>query len=149
MAGNFQVGKDEKEALGLITKMTRSLDAVERKTLVYLNDISLTSSQFSVLEALYHLGPMCQKKVAGKVLKSSGNITTVIDNLEKRGLVQRIRSREDRRYIQLHITDEGRELIEAFFPAHMQRLVQCFSVLTPEERQELGRITKKLGLGQQ
>ena len=148
MAVNFQVGKEEQEALGLITKMTRSLDAVERKTLVYLSDIGLTASQFGVLEALYHLGPMCQKEVAGKVLKSTGNITTVIDNLEKRQLVQRHRSTEDRRYIQLHITDEGRQLIESFFPAHMQRLVQCFSVLTAEERHELARITKKLGLGQ-
>lgn len=148
MPVNFNVSEEEREALGLVTKLTRSLDAVERKTLCYLNDVNLTESQFSVLEALYHLGPMCQKAVAGKVLKSTGNITTVIDNLEKRGLVQRVRSTEDRRYIQLHITDNGKRVIEGFFPGHMQRLVQCFSVLTAEERVELARITKKLGLGQ-
>ena len=148
MAGNVKISEAEREALGLIVKMTRSLDAVERKTLCYLSDVNLTASQFSVLEALYHLGPMCQKAVAGKVLKSSGNITTVIDNLEKRGLVERIRSTEDRRYIQLHITKEGRQLIDGFFPKHMHRLVDCFSVLTADERRELARITKKLGLGQ-
>jgi len=148
MPVNFKVNEAEREALGLITKLTRSLDAVERKTLCHLSEVNLTVSQFSVLEALYHLGPMCQKEVAGKVLKSTGNITTVIDNLEKRGLVQRVRSTEDRRYIQLHITGEGRAVIEGFFPAHMQRLVRCFSVLTAGERQELGRITKKLGLAQ-
>lgn len=149
MAVNFKISEEEREALGLITKMNRSLDAVERKTLCHLSDVNLTASQFSVLEALYHLGPMCQKAVAGKVLKSSGNITTVIDNLEKCHLVERRRSTEDRRYIQLHITDQGRALIEGFFPAHMQRLVKCFSVLTEQERRELGRITKKLGLGQE
>ncbi len=148
MAANFQVNAEEKEALGLITKMNRALDAVERKTLCYLGDVGLTPSQFSVLEAVYHLGPMCQKTVAGKVLKSTGNMTTVIDNLEKRNLVERRRSTEDRRYVQLYITDEGTELIERFFPAHMQRLVHCFSVLTADERQDLGRIVKKLGLGQ-
>ena len=148
MAAKFKVSSEEQEALGLIVKMTRSLDAVERRTLCHLNEVSLTTSQFSVLETLYHLGPMCQKEVAGKVLKSTGNITTVIDNLEKRRLVERRRSTEDRRYIQLHITGEGRKLIERFFTAHMQRLVECFSVLTAAERRELGRITKKLGLGQ-
>jgi len=148
MAVNFRISEAEREAMGLITKMTRSLDAVERKTLCFLSDVNLTTSQFSVLEALYHLGPMCQKAVAGKVLKSSGNITTVIDNLEKRGLVERIRSSEDRRYIQLHITEEGQALIDGFFPNHMQRLVDCFSVLTAEERRELARITRKLGLSQ-
>lgn len=148
MAAKFKVSSEEQEALGLVVKMTRSLDAVERRTLCHLNEVSLTTSQFSVLETLYHLGPMCQKEVAGKVLKSTGNITTVIDNLEKRRLVERRRSTEDRRYIQLHITGEGRKLIERFFPDHMQRLVECFSVLTAAERRELGRITKKLGLGQ-
>lgn len=75
-------------------------------------------------------------------------MTTVIDNLEKRLLVERRRSTEDRRYIQVHITRAGQALIEGFFPDHMQRLVKCFSVLTAEERKELARITKKLGLGQ-
>ena len=148
MNPNFPVNENEREALGLVTKLTRSLDAVERRTLNHLPEIGLTVSQFGVLEALYHLGPMCQRDVAGKVLKSSGNITTVIDNLEKRRLVERIRSAEDRRYIQVHITAEGAGLIEQFFPDHMQRLVQCFSVLTAEERQELSRLTKKLGLSQ-
>ncbi len=149
MTAEFKINEQEREALGLIVKLTRALDAVERRTLCHLGEINLTSSQFGVLEALYHLGPMCQKEAAGKVLKSSGNITTVIDNLEKRKLVERRRSTEDRRYIRLHITEEGRSLIEGFFPAHMQRLVQCFSVLDAQERSELGRLTKKLGLGQQ
>jgi MarR family 2-MHQ and catechol resistance regulon transcriptional repressor len=86
--------------------------------------------------------------VAKKVLKSTGNITTVIDNLEKRGLVKRVRSTEDRRYIQVHITAEGSALIEAFFPGHMKRVEKSFSVLTASERKELGRLCKKLGLGQ-
>ena len=148
MNQNFSVSKTEQEALALIIKLTRCLDAVERKTLCHLGDVDLTVSQFGVLEALYHLGSMCQRDVARKVLKSTGNITTVIDNLEKRGLVERQRSTEDRRYIQLHITEKGRELIQAFFPGHMERLVHCFSVLTADERAELARITKKLGLGQ-
>ena len=89
MNQNFSVSKTEQEALALIIKLTRCLDAVERKTLCHLGDVDLTVSQFGVLEALYHLGSMCQRDVARKVLKSTGNITTVIDNLEKRGLVER------------------------------------------------------------
>ena len=148
MSAKFKVSKKEQEALSLIIKMTRSLDAVERKTLSHLSEVNLSVSQFGVMEALYHLGPMCQRDLARKVLKSTGNITTVIDNLEKRGVVERRRSTEDRRYIQVHLTKEGSKSIEAFFPGHMKRLVDCFSVLTAEERKELARLTKKLGLGQ-
>ncbi len=148
MSIGFKISEKEKEALGLIIKMHRSLHAVESKTLNRLVDIKLTVSQFSVLEVLYPLGPMCQSLLANKVLKSSGNLTTVIDNLEKRELVERRRSTEDRRYIDVHITEKGSALIEEFFPGHMERLVDVFSVLTAAERKELARLTKKLGLGQ-
>ncbi len=148
MSIGFKVSAEEKEAMGLIVKMHRSLHAVESHTLSHLSDINLSVSQFSVLEALYHIGPMCQSRLAKKVLKSSGNLTTVIDNLEKRELAERRRSTEDRRYIDVHITGAGAQLIEEFFPGHMERLVKAFSVLMDEERMELGRLTKKLGLGQ-
>jgi MarR family 2-MHQ and catechol resistance regulon transcriptional repressor len=113
-----------------------------------LNQVNLTVSQFGVLEALYHIGPMCQRDIAKKTLKSTGNMTTVIDNLEKRGLVERRRSTEDRRYIAVHITEIGQQLIEDIFPEHNRRVEKCFAVLEPEERVELGRLCKKLGLGQ-
>jgi MarR family 2-MHQ and catechol resistance regulon transcriptional repressor len=144
----FEITDDEREALGVMIKMTRSLNAVERGTLGHLGEAELTVSQFGVLDALYHLGPMCQRDVAKKILKSTGNITTVIDNLEKRGLVERKRSEEDRRYIQVHLTVGGSGLYEQVFPGHMQRLEKSFSVLSPAERSELGRLCRKLGLGQ-
>ncbi len=48
--------------------------------------IGLTESQFGVLDSLFHLGPMKQKEIGKKILKSGGNITMVINNLEKRGI---------------------------------------------------------------
>ncbi len=145
----FNVTEKEKEALGLITKMVRAMNALDRVNLGHLADVKLTVSQFGVLDVLYHLGPMCQCDVAKKILKSTGNITTVIDNLEKRGLVVRKRSTEDRRYILVHLMPDGRALFEGFFPGHMQRVEKSFSVLTAAERKEFGRLCKKLGLGQE
>src|SRR5512135_2252583 len=57
----------------------------------------ITSSQFSALEALYHLGPLRQNQIGAKMLRSAGNMTLVIDNLEKAGLVNRMRATDDRR----------------------------------------------------
>ena len=54
----------------------------------------LTGSQFAAVEALYHLGPMSQGEISGKVLKSGSNMTTVIDHLERDGLVRREHRRE-------------------------------------------------------
>jgi MarR family 2-MHQ and catechol resistance regulon transcriptional repressor len=144
----YKTTKEEREALALITKLLRATNAVRTSATVMLNQVNLTVSQFGVLESLYHIGPMCQRDIAKKTLKSTGNMTTVVDNLEKRGLVERHRSTEDRRYIAVHITEAGRRLIEDIFPEHNRRVEKCFAVLEPEERIELGRLCKKLGLGQ-
>ncbi len=144
----YKATKEEREALALITKLLRATNTVTASATVMLSKVNLTVSQFGVLEVLYHLGALCQRDIAEKTLKSTANITTVIDNLEKRELVIRRRSTEDRRYIEVMIMESGRELIDKIFPEHNQRVLKCFSVLDPEERIEFGRLCKKLGLGQ-
>ena len=105
----------------------------------------LTPTQFAVLEALFHLGPLCQRDLGHKLLKSSGNVTLVLDNLEREGLVQRQRSTSDRRYVAVHLTDAGRERITRVFPAHAAAVTALFSALSEDEQRELGRLCKKLG----
>jgi len=107
----------------------------------------LTWSQFAVLEALYHLGPLTQGEVSAKVLKSGSNITTVIDNLERDGLVCRQRDREDRRVIHVHLTEAGTGKIEAVLPGHVAALVEEFGVLSAKEQETLAELCKKLGRG--
>jgi MarR family 2-MHQ and catechol resistance regulon transcriptional repressor len=99
-----------------------------------------------VLEALYHLGPLSQGELAKKILKSSGNITMVIDNLEKRGLVKRERSPEDRRVYVVRLTVEGRRLIGSIFPRHAAKIVEEMKALTRTEQEELSRLCRKVGL---
>ena len=105
----------------------------------------LTISQFGVLEALYHLGSMCQNELAGKILKSSGNMTMVIDNLEKRNLVVRQRNPDDRRMVTVSLTKVGVELIEQILPGHVAAITEEMNFLSPEEQVELGELCRKLG----
>jgi MarR family 2-MHQ and catechol resistance regulon transcriptional repressor len=107
----------------------------------------LTESQFGTLETLYHLGPMSQTEICGKLLKSSGNTTLVVDNLERHGLVQRKRDEHDRRVVMVQLTEAGRELIAGLFPAHAAAVAEELSVLTPAEQQQLGDLCRKLGKG--
>ena len=140
--------KVEVDALNTYVKLMRAAETVTVVTHRHLAQEKLTTSQFGVLETLYHLGSMCQRDVAEKILKSTANITTVVDNLEKRDLVERQRSSEDRRYIALHLTDDGREIIERIFPDHVQGLVKRFAALTTDEQQQLTHLCKKLGTAQ-
>jgi MarR family 2-MHQ and catechol resistance regulon transcriptional repressor len=127
-----------------LTRATNTLMARLAKRNTY-ND--LTESQFGTLEALYHLGPMSQTEICGKLLKSSGNTTLVVDNLEKHGLVHRQRDENDRRVVMVQLTESGRALITQIFPAHAAAVTEEMSVLTPEEQQQLGELCRKLGRG--
>jgi MarR family 2-MHQ and catechol resistance regulon transcriptional repressor len=137
----------ERRTLDTFIKLTRCTNSLLSR-LAERNTVGdLTYSQFAVLEALYHLGSMTQGDIGGKVLKSGSNMTTVIDNLERLGLVRRERDARDRRVIQVHLTEAGSGKIEAVLPGHVAALVEEFQVLSAKEQETLGELCKKLGKG--
>lgn len=142
---HFHGTDEEVRALDAYIKLVRAGESVTARLAPLLDEANLTVSQFGVLESLYHLGPMCQRDLGRKLLKSGGNITLVVDNLEKRGLVYRARGKEDRRYVAVHLTEVGRRLIAEIFPRHAANIVREMSVLSPAEQEELGRLCRKLG----
>jgi MarR family 2-MHQ and catechol resistance regulon transcriptional repressor len=146
MGTRYEGTKKEKQALDSFIKLVRAAQSVSSRVEADLNTIDLTVSQFGALEALFHLGPLNQKTLAAKILKSTGNITMVMDNLEKRGLAKRIRDEEDRRHYSVQITDRGAALIRSFFPGHVARIVAEMGRLSRAEQEELGRLCKKIGL---
>lgn len=146
MGTKYRGTEREVRALNAFIKLIRAAESVSGRVEGPLADLGLSVSQFGVLEALMHLGPMYQKDLSSKILKSRGNITMVINNLEKRGLVKRVRDAKDRRHYLVKITTKGLRLIAPFFPKHVARITEEMSTLTPDEQEELGRLCRKLGL---
>ncbi len=107
----------------------------------------MSQSQFEVLEALLHCGPLCQREVSHKILKSTGNITMVVDHLERDGLVQRTTDASDRRMTIVALTPEGQRKIEEYFPVHAGAIAASMASLSESEQKNLGELCKKLGLG--
>ncbi len=132
-------------ALNTFVRLVRCTNAVTEKMHKHLSEHKLTISQFGVLEALYSLGPLCQKDLGIKILKTGGNITMVVDNLEKRTLVERVRDETDRRKFSIRLTPAGYAIINRIFPVHANIAEQVFSGLSSEEQEELGRLLERLG----
>ena len=84
-------------------------------------------------------------KIGKKILKTSGNITMVIDNLEKRKLVVRGKDPADRRRILVNLTERGLDLIQALFPKHAAVAAETFAALESDELATLGELLKKIG----
>jgi MarR family 2-MHQ and catechol resistance regulon transcriptional repressor len=145
MATHYDGPEETRRALDVHTKLVRAQESLKTVLRTALREDGLTGGQLGVLEALLHIGPMIQSELADKLLTSPSNLTTVIDNLERDGLVRRRRSTEDRRQVEVSLTDEGRELIEEVFPRHAERITRLYGALEPEEQEELGRLCRKLG----
>jgi MarR family 2-MHQ and catechol resistance regulon transcriptional repressor len=147
MPTHFTGSRAERRVLDTFIKLTRCTDSLFTRLAERNTFGDLTPSQFAVLEMLYHLGPLTLGDLSAKALKSGSNMTTVVDNLERVGLVRRQRDAKDRRVIYVHLTDAGSSKIEAVLPGHVAALVEELKVLSPGEQEMLSKLCKKLGRG--
>lgn len=145
MPTSFSGSPREARALDAYVKLMRASETVTARLGRALQGSGVTPGQLGVLEALLHLGPMHACELGEKLLRSNANMTTVLDNLEKAGHVTRERSREDRRFVRVSLTPEGRRRIETVFPAHAAEITEALAGLTDAEQEELARLCKKLG----
>ncbi len=146
MSTKYEGTPEEVAALDLYIKLSRAAESATHHINRHLQAENLTMSQFGALEALYFLGPLRPGQLAHKILKSGGNMTLVINNLVKRGLVTRQRREEDRRCIDIEITPAGQTLIANIFPRHVAGIVDTMSVLSENEQEQLSALCRKLGL---
>src|SRR5207245_3952331 len=91
----------------VLWKAARAAQAYAEKS---ISELEMCGSDFAVLEALLHKGPLPVNEIGKKVLLTSGSITVAVDRLETKGLVERNASGNDRRAGIVHLREEGREV---------------------------------------
>lgn len=126
----------------VLWKAMRSLEAHAQRN---ISGFGMGQSDFGVLEALLHRGPLSVKQIGAKVLLTSGSMTAAVDRLEARGLVRRQDDAEDRRSKIIHLTDAGRELIERVFAEHRDAMEEAVAGFPAEERAVLIESLRRLG----
>lgn len=141
--------KQKVETLGVklwlsLWKASRSVEAHAHKS---IQGLDMSPTDFGVMEVLLHKGPLPVNTIGKKVLLTSGSITTAVDRLEERGLVERRDDPDDRRVRIVALTREGTKRIEAAFRQHQAHLELATSPLTMEEQEILLSLLKKLGHG--
>ena len=135
----------QERALRLWIALARCYATYARAVSCKVQEYGLTTPQFGILEALYHLGPLSLGDLAGKLLVTGGNVTYVMDRLEEQGLVHRERSPVDPRIIQAKLTEKGYTLIADVFPGHGDFIEELSAPLSAEEQELLRGLLKKLG----
>jgi MarR family transcriptional regulator, 2-MHQ and catechol-resistance regulon repressor len=140
-------GKKADQALGLWVKLARAANTMSTLTVRDIAGYGLTEAQFGVVEALGHLGPMKIGELCSKNLSSGGNMTVVVDNLVREGLVERIQSPDDRRAYIVKLTEKGESLFRNIFARHAKYVTDLVhGALSEDEILKLSALLKKLGL---
>jgi len=142
-------GKTEAQASGtklwlILWKATHSLSAHAQKSIAQLD---MCTTDFAVLEVLLHKGSLPVNTIGKKVLITSGSITTAVDRLEHKGLVERFDHIQDRRVRLVRLTASGNKLIKTAFAQHEKHLNRAVSALTQKEQNVLVDLLRKLGHG--
>jgi MarR family transcriptional regulator, 2-MHQ and catechol-resistance regulon repressor len=112
----------------------------------HIRSLGIGFSDFLALEVLLHKGPTPVNEIGRKVQLTSGSITTAIDRLERKGMVERRNDPDDRRARVVHLTPEGRKLISCAFADHERAMDRAASGLTAAEKAQTVALLKKLGL---
>jgi MarR family 2-MHQ and catechol resistance regulon transcriptional repressor len=126
----------------VLARCHRAVSALVERSIA---ELGIGVSDFMVLEALLHKGPLMISEIQAKVLLASGSMTAAVDRLEKKSLLVRKTTSSDRRARFLELTPEGRVLVEQAFNEHSKDLERLMSVLDTDEKEQLYGISKKLG----
>lgn len=142
-------GKKIDLALTTWVKLARAFSLLYKKSVEDIRRYGLTQPQFAVIEVLGHLGPLKVGEICSKMLVTGGNMTLVLDNIEKLGYIERVHSKQDRRAILVQLTDKGQNIFDSVFHQHAEQITKLISVLSADEQKNLGDLLKKLGLSLQ
>jgi MarR family transcriptional regulator, 2-MHQ and catechol-resistance regulon repressor len=136
----------QERALKLLVVLERATHSVTRRIVDHADLHGITFTEFEILEALYHKGPLLLGDLQKKILLSSGGVTYTVDRLAEKGLVERRECSTDRRARYAALTSKGATLIEEIFPEHAERIEETMSVLSAREQEEAIATLRKLGL---
>ena len=131
--------------LKAIAVLLRASKSVEKVLKTDIDSYGLNTSEFGVLEFLFHKGPQPMNNLCSKLLMANSSMTYVVDNLIKRNYVIKYIDEADKRSNYVMLTKEGEEFINSIFPAHEKSIEEIFSVLSDSELMGLVESLKKIG----
>ena len=133
---------DTLKAVSITLRAAQSLESVLKKD---IEAYGINTTEFGVLEYLYHKGPQPMQNIGNKLLMANSSITYVIDRLSDKTYISRLTDDKDKRKTNIHLTEAGSNFFESIFPNHKKKVNDIFSVLSNEELDQLMTLLKKVG----
>lgn len=131
--------------LKTLTILFRTHQNILEKVKESIKDFDINVNEFHALEALYHKGKLTTQALCDTVLVPGSSMTYVVDQLEKKGLVVRLKDEKDRRINYVMLSPKGLNDTEIIYNKHYEEMRKRFDKLTSEEEVTLQNLLKKIG----
>ncbi|MFJ5963676.1 MULTISPECIES: MarR family transcriptional regulator [unclassified Bacillus (in: firmicutes)] len=141
--------EEVERSMTLYKVFARAFKSVSEHSIRDSKEHGFNPTEFAVLELLYTRGAQKLQQIGSRLLLVSGNVTYVIDKLERNGFIEREQDPKDKRSVYAHLTDKGRSYLDKIYPIHSLRIARAFSGLTRDEQEQLIRLLKKAGIHSQ
>lgn len=135
----------ENLSLKAFVVLVKASKALQERMMQDIKNYGMKTSEFTILETLYHKGKQTVREISESVLIKTGSITYVIDKLEQKGLLKRQYCQEDRRVVYIDITNEGKKLMDEIFPKHQQVIEELFADISDQQKQTVINVLKTVG----
>jgi MarR family 2-MHQ and catechol resistance regulon transcriptional repressor len=136
-------------AVSLFHIFARAFKSISEHSIRDSKEHGFNPTEFSVLELLYKKGPQKIQQIGSRLLLVSGNVTYVIDKLERNGYIYREQDPRDKRSVYAKLTEKGKNYLDEIYPIHAMRMARAFSGLSKEEQEQLMHLLKKAGIHSQ
>ena len=122
-------------------RLARVFAKINRASVEHLRAYDLSLAQFDVLAHVGSAEGITQQELADHLLVTKGNITQLLDRMERGGLLVR---RQQGRANRLYLTEQGRKLFDEAVPAQEAHITRQLAALSPDELAELHRLLRTL-----
>lgn len=130
------------QAVATWIQLLRTAKQTERALMDNMRGLGLTPGCFEVLAHTAVAEGLTQQELADRLLVTKGNVSQLLDKLERAGLV--VRRAEGTRARHIYLTDAGRQRYDSFWPEHTALIAERFAVLSPAEQTELRRLLRRV-----
>ena len=128
----------------MMRELVRAYQAFAAYDAAGYRDAGLTPSQADVIFTLGNTAGMTFKEISEWTLITKGTLTGVVDRLERKDLVKRVASTDDRRSTRVVLTHQGEKVFEEQFPRQVRYLQERFGRLSRSEKQEAERLLRRI-----
>ena len=135
--------------MGVVGRLGRVNDKWKQQVNTVFNEQKMSGIEFDILATLRRSQiPLTPTELYKTLMLSSGAMSTRIENLVQRGLIERISSEQDRRSCKVMLTTEGITVIDIALEAHLGNMNGMLEILNKDEKLQLASLLKKILLAE-